>query len=438
MFRLNHSVLSKGSEIRNKSALIHLIILVIGIASLNSCIEDPTLPTLITSPGTNITINSITSGGDITSDGGAAVTAKGICWGTTPNPTIAGEHSTDGQGPGIFASIITGLNPNTMYHLRAYAKNEVGVAYGNEIVFTTDAAAAVLTTSSVSSISPTTAISGGNITYDGDAAILERGLCWSITTEPDITDSFISSGSGAGIFASNMTGLTPGTRYYIRAYAKNRAGIFYGDEISFNTQVADAEGNRYNTLTIGAQVWMAENLRAVTYNDNTPIPNITENAAWIAMTTPAYCWLLNDIATKPVHGALYNWYTINTGKLCPIGWHVPTDAEYSVLEVTLGMTPAQTDLWEWRGTDQGSKIKSTAGWAVGENGNNTSGFSATPGGYRYGATGAFNGIDILTYWWSSEYSADYAWYRRVDGNNTAIYRHVTSKRGGKYVRCLKN
>ncbi|MBE0666844.1 MAG: fibrobacter succinogenes major paralogous domain-containing protein, partial [Bacteroidales bacterium] len=358
--------------------------------------------------------------------------------GTATNPTIEGSHTTDGQGSGIFASNITGLTPNTMYFLRAYAVNEAGVAYGNEIVITTDAAAPELTTADVTEITMTTAISCGNITYDGDATILERGICWSTTPEPDISDSFVVNGTGAGIFSSNMTGLAPGTRYYVRAYAKNRAGIAYGDEISFNTQIADVEGNLYKTVNIGLQVWMAENLRTVTFNDNTPIPNVTESADWITITTPAYCWIRNDIQYKDSYGALYNWFAVETGKLCPTGWHVPSDDEYSTLELTLGLPADQANLTEWRGTDQGTQMKSTTGWAEGENGTNTSGFSAIPAGYRFAGTGAFNGIDMITYWWSSEYNADYAWYRRVDGTNTAIYRYVTSKRGGKYVRCLKD
>lgn len=427
----------RNAVINNYSALKPVIILLIGLVGLHSCIEDPTLASLTTSPGINLTINTITSGGEITSDGGAAVTAKGVCWSTVTNPTIEGSHTTDGDGSGIFVSNITGLTPNTMYFLRAYAVNEVGITYGNEVVITTDAAGAMLITSPVSEIAPTTAISGGNITYDGNTAILERGVCWSTTPGPDISDSFVATGTGAGIFISNMTGLAQGTRYYVRAYAKNSAGIAYGNEVSFNTQVADIEGNRYNTITIGTQIWMAENLRSTKYKNNTAIPYVTGDAAWIALTTPAYCWFLNDIEKKNTYGALYNWYTVSTGNLCPAGWHVPTDAEFITLETFLGMPAAQAELWEWRGTDQGTQMKTTTGWDDGGNGTNTSGFSAVSGGYRYGATGAFNANAILTYWWCADSSGEFGWYRRLDGANKGIYRAFTSRKGGKYVRCVK-
>ncbi|TFH49518.1 MAG: hypothetical protein E4G92_01745, partial [Bacteroidia bacterium] len=376
--------------------------------------------------------------GEITDDGGAAVTARGICWAEVTNPTIEGSHTTDELGSGVFTSNLTELTPNTMYFLRAYAINEAGVGYGNEIIVTTDAAAVELSTAEVTEITTTTATSGGDITYDGDATILERGICWSTTPEPDVSDSFITNGTGAGIFTSTMTGLLPATQYYVRAYARNRAGIAYGEEFRFNTKISDVEGNLYKIVTIGQQVWMAENLRTVTYNDDTPIPNVTESADWITITTPAYCWIRNDIQYKDSYGALNNWYAVETGKLCPTGWHVPSDDEYTTLELTLGLPADQVSLTEWRGTDQGTQMKSTTGWAEGENGTNTSGFSAIPAGYRFAGTGAFNGIDMITYWWSSEFNTDYAWYRRVDGTSSGIYRYVTSKRGGKYIRCLKD
>jgi uncharacterized protein (TIGR02145 family) len=125
--------------------------------------------------------------------------------------------------------------------------------------------------------------------------------------------------------------------------------------------------------------------------------------------------------------------------LCPAGWHVPTDGEFNTLELYLGIPSAQIDNWGWRGTDQGDQMKNTTGWASGQNGTNTSGFSALPGGYRYAADGAFNAVGILTYWWSStELDATRSWYRRLDGSNSDIYKAATEKRGGKYVRCVKN
>ncbi len=152
-----------------------------------------------------------------------------------------------------------------------------------------------------------------------------------------------------------MTGLIPGTKYYVRAYAKNSAWTVYGEEVIFNTKVADVEGNLYSTVTIGTQVWMAENLRTTKLNDNTPIPNVTGDTDWINLSTPAYCWLRNEIQYKDVYGALYNWYTVSTGNLCPTGWHVPTDEEYKILELSLGMGSDQVDLTGVEGNRPGSK-----------------------------------------------------------------------------------
>jgi uncharacterized protein (TIGR02145 family) len=189
---------------------------------------------------------------------------------------------------------------------------------------------------------------------------------------------------------------------------------------------------------------MAENLKTTKLNDNTPILNITDNATWAGdsiLMTPAYCWYNNDATTyKATYGAMYNWYTLNTGKLCPSGWHAPTDTEFNTLELYLGVPLAQIDNLGWRGTDQGSQMKSTTGWATGQNGTNISGFTALPGGYRYAASGTFNDMGNLTYWWSSTElpATTLAWYRRLDGSNNASYKADTQKRGGKYVRCIKN
>jgi uncharacterized protein (TIGR02145 family) len=190
---------------------------------------------------------------------------------------------------------------------------------------------------------------------------------------------------------------------------------------------------------------MAENLKTLKLNDNTTvIPNVTDNTAWSTLATPAYCWFDNNIAYKPIYGALYNWFTVNTGILCPAGWKVPTDADFTVLESYLGIPTDTLYLWGWRGTisHAGEKMKNTTGWDAGQNGTNTSGLSAIPGGYRYAADGTFQALGQWFYWWTASVVLPQpdtrAWYRRLDGTENRVYRAATEQRGGKYIRCLKN
>ena len=430
---------SKDKSGKVKTPDFIIISFLCGTLFLNSCIKDPTLPVLRTGPVTEITINSVKLSADITDDGGADVSTRGFCWGTSSNPTILDEYVQAGTGPGEFAGTIEGLEPNTQYYARAYAKNSVGIAYSNEIVFVTSTGAPTVITVQVTSITASTALCGGNVTYDGGASITARGVCWSTTPEPDLNDFFTSDGTGSASYSSTMTNLAPVTTYYVRAYVKNSAWTVYGEQITFITKLADADGNLYNTVKIGTQLWMTENLKSTRLNDNTPIPDVTDKTLWIGTSVPAYCWYNNDFAYKPTYGALYNWYAVNSGKLCPSGWHVPTDSEFNTLEQSLGMATDQLNLWGWRGTDQGSKLKNSTGWEEGGNGTNSSGFSALPGGYRYGATGDFYLLTTITYWWTAtEHDADRGWYRRLDSSSTAVYRASTSKKGGKYIRCVKN
>jgi uncharacterized protein (TIGR02145 family) len=240
-------------------SLLTLVCFVIGIAIIDSCKKEPVIPTLTTTAVTNITVNSGTTGGVITKDGGAAVTARGVCWSTTSNPTVGGSHTSDGNGTGSFTSNITGLTPNTLYHVRAYATNKVGTAYGTDLSFTTTPIVLPsLTTTTVTSVTGTTAISGGNITSDGNGSITARGVCWATTTAPTITNSLTTDATGTGSFVSNLSGLTPGVIYFIRAYATNSAGTAYGNELTFTTQLAAptnivaTAGNAQATVTFTA------------------------------------------------------------------------------------------------------------------------------------------------------------------------------------------
>ena len=209
-----------------------------------------TIPQGITTiSATSITQTSASSGGNITSDGGAAISAKGICWSNiTTTPTIANSNTNNGVGITSFASSITSLAVGTTYYVRAYATNSVGTAYGNTISFTTIAATIPqgITTISPTSISQTTASSGGNITSDGGAAITAKGVCWSnTTTTPTIANNNTNNGVGSASFVSSITILAAATIYYVRAYATNSAGTAYGNTISFTTLPNLSVGQSY-------------------------------------------------------------------------------------------------------------------------------------------------------------------------------------------------
>ena len=192
-------------------------------------------PTVTTSEVTNITQTTATSGGNVTDDGGATVTERGICWSTSPSPTVNGSHATNGNGTGSYTAEMTGLSANTTYYVRAYAVNSAGTSYGNEVSFTTAASLPSVTTSAVTNITQTTALGGGNVTGDGGATVTDRGICWSVAPAPTLNDNHVSSGSGTGNFTVSMTNLIPNTTYYVRAYAVNNVGTSYGDEVSFTT-----------------------------------------------------------------------------------------------------------------------------------------------------------------------------------------------------------
>ncbi len=193
------------------------------------------LPAVETAPVKDITSSTAISGGEVISDGGATVTARGVCWSTSPLPTADNSHTNDGTGKGIFTSEITGLAPGITYYIRAYAANKEGRSYGEEIPFSTLCSLPAVTTDEVVSVSATETTGGGTVTDDGGCSVTARGLCWSISPSPTTDDDHTADGTGKGSFSSSITGLTSDTTYYIRAYAVNKQGTSYGDEIIFRT-----------------------------------------------------------------------------------------------------------------------------------------------------------------------------------------------------------
>ncbi len=195
--------------------------------------------------------------------------------------------------------------------------------------------------------------------------------------------------------------------------------------------VKDIDDNLYSSVTIGNQIWMAENLKTTKYNDGTPIPLVTDDKKWKGLKTPAYCWFNNDIENKDVYGALYNWYTVNTKKLCPNGWHVPTDSEWNVMITSLGDVNLAGNKLKEAGS---AHWKNTLSYAT-----NESGFTALPGGMRYDS-GAFPlfGNSYAVWWTTTEYSATQAWNHGLYFTSSFAYRGYDYKPSGFSVRCLKD
>ncbi|MFA6128768.1 MAG: hypothetical protein WC699_15825 [Bacteroidales bacterium] len=190
-----------------------------------------------TDAATSITNNTATAGGYISYDNTLAITQRGICWATTPNPTTANSKATSGTGTGSFSVGITGLSSGSTYYVRLYATNSAGTAYASQISFTTLSITVptVSSTTSVTSITMTSAASGGNVSSDGGATVTERGICWNTAGTPTISNSKQTASGTTGTFSANLPGLTAGTTYYVRAYATNSQGTAYAAQVSFAT-----------------------------------------------------------------------------------------------------------------------------------------------------------------------------------------------------------
>jgi uncharacterized protein (TIGR02145 family) len=333
---------------------------------------------------------------------------------------------------GSFTSNLTGLTSGTLYHIRAYATTSAGTAYGQDLTFTTNPAGfAVLTTTAVSAIGLTTATTGGNITDDGTGTITERGVCWSTTANPTISGSRTSDGTGMGTFTSNLTGLTEDMTYYVRAYATNSAGTTYGNEFVFHTDLQDRENNTYDAVLIGAQVWMADNLRTTTFSNGDAIP--TTLADITAAVDPVYQWAYgNDNNNVATYGLLYTWFVASDARnVCPNGWHVPTDAQLEMMKTYLGGEAVA-----------GGKLKETgtSHWNTPNTGaTNETGFTAVPGGYRF-PDGPFASMGVSSYFWSATDNPDPAlvWGQGLRDINTVMLRGGYPPADGASIRCLKN
>jgi uncharacterized protein (TIGR02145 family) len=290
--------------------------------------------------------------------------------------------------------------------------------------------APTITTTTVSSITTSTATAGGNINSDGGALVTSRGVCWSALPNPTINLSTkTSDGVGTGVFVSNITSLLPNTTYHVRAYATNSVGTTYGGDSTFTTAQTFAN---LPSVTICSQIWTSKNLDVSTYRNGDNIPQVTDPSVWHSLTTGAWCWYNNDSATfASTYGKLYNWYAVNDPRgLAPQGWHVPNDAEWSTLSTCLGGDAVA-----------GGKMKETgtAHWTSPNTGAvNSSGFAGLPYAFRL-YSGTFNFLGLYGYFWSStQYNATDTWCRFLSYNSIDLGRDLNSMTDGLSVRCIRD
>jgi hypothetical protein len=310
----------------------------------------------------DITSQSARVTGEVTQEGSYEVTMRGFVWSTTQNPTVESHAgiTSDGNGTGTFTSTLSGLSAGITYYVRAYATNSAGTSYGEQRSFTTMATLPLISTSQVSSITSSSAVSGGNVTVDGGAAVTARGVVWSTSQNPTLESNagVSNDGSSTGVFTSSLTGLSPSTTYFVRAYATNSVGTSYGEQRSFTTLAASGGGRDTETIVVNVtnpatgRVWMDRNLGA-------------SRAATSSTDTQAYGDLYqwgrgadghqkrNSPTTttlsstdQPGHGSFiltsnspFDWRSPQNNNLwqgangtnnpCPTGYRLPTEAEWN-------------------------------------------------------------------------------------------------------------
>ena len=423
-------------------------------------------PTVTTALVYGVTPNSANCGGNVTDDGDSEIIARGVCWSTDEaNVTIADFKTEDGSGIGEFSSVLSELQPSTTYYVRAYATNAKGTAYGSKISFTTPGppSASVL---NVDFITMNSCVVNAEVLANNGASIFERGLCWSVNENPTLNDNWerISCGSYnyscMGTYTGFVHSLNPGTKYYVRSYAKNNHGTGYGNQISFTTLTTDPcegitsvtdsrDNNTYQVVAIANKCWMAENLRY--------LPSVNTNSQFSSLGNTGqraygvYDYSGSDVNAAKSHvnymkyGVLYNWYAAtNLGGngnnnpsgikgACPSGWHLPSQSEYQQLLDYLG----EKDYAGGHLKETGEYIH----WNSNSGATNTTGFSARGAGNRNAGNGVYYDLRVTTFFWTTtltEWSNDYPGRFKLYNSGPSASLSGDSAGHGGSVRCVKN
>ncbi len=408
------------------------------IEALNSQVSQliPTLATVVTHSVESIATTSAVTGGNVTSNGHDEIIARGVCWSTNNPPTIADSHTTDGLGLGEYTSTVSGLVPNTTYYLCAYVTNVVGTAYGEVMTFTTPCNSVTISISGTTSIgagqSTTLAASGAN-TYLWST----EETTASITTTPAETTTYTAIGT-------NQYGCTGTASVTVTVIPQG------GQPCPGMATITDYDNNIYNTVQIGNQCWMKENLRTTSYSDGTPIEQGTDTSR----TTAYWYYPSGNSDNMSTLGLLYNWAAVMRGSasssenpsgvqgVCPTGWHVPSDAEWTELT---DYVSSQSE-YACNGTSIyiAKALASTTGWnsfssncTVGNtpSDNNATGLGIVPAGYY---SGNYNAATTAYCSSATEYNENYVYNRNIGFFSSTVNRGNLAKYTALSVRCIRD
>jgi uncharacterized protein (TIGR02145 family) len=384
----------------------------------------PKVPFISDVSTNSITSNSATLSGHFVFGTGLIVYSTGLCYSRSPHPDLSNSFVASDVVSDTIKINLSALLSNTVYYvrlcvlLRLVNTTNYYAVFGNESNFTTKAIPVPpsIITGTVTSVTNSKADISGEVVKDGNAPILQRGICIGTKEFPTISDTIILSPGDTGKFYIKLQDLKPTTTYYARAFATNSAGTSYGLQVRFKTYtdtVKDIMGHVYTTMQFGTQVWIRENLQVTVLNDGTEIQNIIDNTAWYYLSTPGYCWYNNTKDTT--YGALYNWIAVNTGKLCPSGWHVPSYNDWLTL------------------------INYFGGFTTINFIDKEVGFLALPGGRRENAYCLYQDRGNYGYWWSSTEDPPNPLSQSLRINiNGGLYLTLSTWRSGYSVRCVKD
>ena len=327
--------------------------------------------------------------------------------GMRPDPLARKDRPENQYVNDTFGKIKTGLKSDTLY-----------LSFGKIV-----------------KVGVTCATVAGHIFIGDISEVKSVGVCWSPEKIPTCSDNLIFSQPGSDNFVYTLKNLKPNQVYLVRSFAVRDRDTVYSKTKAFYTHrqdaVRDIDSNYYNTVKIGSQIWLAEDIKTSRLNDGSRIVSLERDSAWGFTKKPAWCWYKNDSMNYSFpRGKLYNWHTVKTGKLCPAGWHVPSNAEWHLLGNYLGGDSIA-----------GGKLKTTGTifWRDPNiKASNETGFSAVPGGYR-NSSGVFSYSTIFDTWWSMDTvqyeGADYWYVYHLTGY---LYHEMSYKMFGYSVRCLKD